>query len=329
MPVANRPILFHAISSVRDAGIDDIGIIVGDTQDEIRAAVGDGSNFGVKITYVHQDEPLGLAHAVLTAEEYIDSSPFVMYLGDNLIRDGIASLADEFRAQRPNCQIMLARVSNPSQFGVAELDSQENVVRLVEKPAEPRSDYALVGVYMFDATIFDAARAIRPSARGELEITDAIQHLIDTQKDVRSHIIRGWWKDTGKLGDMLEANRILLSDLEPQHHGTLDADCRVEGSVAIGKGTVVERSTLRGPLVIGEECVVRDAYIGPFTSIDDGVTVERAELEHSIVLRNSVITDIPIRIESSLIGRDVTIRRAAERPRAQRFMVGDSSLIEV
>ncbi|MGD8397209.1 MAG: glucose-1-phosphate thymidylyltransferase [Candidatus Eiseniibacteriota bacterium] len=329
VPVANRPILFHAIEAVRDAGIDDIGIIVGDTRREIEEAVGNGERFGVRVTYIHQAEPLGLAHAVLTAEPFLGDDSFVMYLGDNLIRDGISELAEEFRAQSPNCQILLARVPDPTRFGVAELDGEQRVVRLVEKPKEPKSDYALVGVYMFDRNIFDAARAISPSWRGELEITDAIQVLIDGDYDVRSTVISGWWKDTGKLDDMLEANRILLADLEPGVDGRLDATTRVEGDVRVGAGTVIAGSILRGPLIIGSDCRITDSYIGPFTSIGDEVTIEGSEIEHSIIMRGSEIVDIDTRIESSLIGRDVKIRRASGRPIAKRFMVGDSSFIEV
>ena len=327
--MANRPILFRAIDHVRAAGIDDIGIVVGETQAEIRAAVGDGSAFAVRVTYLPQAAPLGLAHAVLVAEEFIRGEPFVMYLGDNCIRDGIASLVDEFRRERPNCQILLARVPTPSQFGVAELDSKQRVIGLEEKPKRPKSDYALVGVYMFDRTIFEAARAIRPSGRGELEITDAIQYLIQHGHDVRSHIITGWWKDTGKLEDMLEANRMMLADLVRKVEGEVDAETRIEGPVVIGPGTRVRRSVLRGPLVIGERCTIEDAFIGPFTSVNDEVTIRGSEIEHSIVLQRSTILDLDVRVESSLIGRDVRITRSRGRPRASRFMVGDSSEIEV
>ena len=329
VPVANRPILFHAIDAVHAAGITDIGIVVGDTQEEIRGAVGDGSAFGVRVTYLPQEAPLGLAHAVLVAEDFIRDEPFVMYLGDNLIRDGICALADEFRRERPNCQILLARVPNPSQFGVAELDGDQRVIRLEEKPKQPKSDYALVGVYMFDRTIFQAARDIKPSGRGELEITDAIQTLIDRRRDVRSHIITGWWKDTGKLEDILEANRMLLADVVRKIDGEVDTASRVEGQVVVGPGTKVVRSVLRGPLVIGEDCMIVDAFVGPFTSISDGVTVRGSEIEHSIILKSSSILDLESRIESSLIGKDVRITRASGRPRASRFMVGDSSEIEV
>ncbi len=329
VPVANRPILFHAIGAVRDAGINDIGIVVGDTQAEIRAAVGDGSAFGVRVTYIPQDAPRGLAHAVLIAEDFIGGEPFVMYLGDNCIRDGIVSLVDEFRRESPNCQILLAKVPNPSQFGVAELDGQNRVIGLEEKPKEPKSSYALVGVYMFDRQIFAAARAIKPSWRGELEITDAIQHLIDRKLDVRSHIITGWWKDTGKLEDLLEANRMMLSDIVRDIQGEVDAGSRIEGQVVVGAGTKVVNSILRGPLIIGARCTIIDSYVGPFTAVSDDVTIRGSEIEHSIILQRSQMLDLDARVESSLIGKDVRITRSRGRPRASRFMIGDSSEVEV
>ncbi len=327
--MANQPILFHAIQAVHAAGITEVGIVVGDTQAEIRAAVGDGGGFGVRVTYLPQDAPRGLAHAVLIAEDFIQDDPFVMYLGDNCIRDGIVPLVEEFRRERPNCQILLAKVPNPSQFGVAELDAQNRVIGLEEKPRQPKSNYALVGVYMFDRTIFTAARAIKPSGRGELEITDAIQHLIDQKFDVRSHIITGWWKDTGKLEDMLEANRMMLSDIVREIRGEVDDESRIEGQVVIGAGTTVQRSVLRGPLIIGERCRIIDSYVGPFTALSDEVTLQGSEIEHSIVLQRSQIIDLETRVESSLIGKDVRITRGRGRPRASRFMIGDSSEVEV
>ncbi len=327
--MANQPILFHAIKAVRDAGISDIGIVVGDTAAEIRAAVGDGSAFGVRVTYIPQDAPRGLAHAVLISEAFIGDDPFVMYLGDNCIRDGIVSLVDAFRRERPNCQILLAKVPNPSQFGVAELDGQNHVIGLEEKPKHPKSDYALVGVYMFDRHVFAAVRSIKPSWRGELEITDAIQKLIDDRLDVRSHVISGWWKDTGKLADLLEANRIMLTDIVRDIRGDVDAESRIEGHVVIGSGTQVVRSILRGPLIVGDRCMITDSYIGPFTAISDEVAIRGSEIEHSIVLQRSQILELDARVESSLIGKDVRITRAQGRPRASRFMIGDSCEIEV
>jgi glucose-1-phosphate thymidylyltransferase len=328
VPVANKPILFYGIEAIRDAGIRDVGIVVGDTRNEIRTAVGDGSTFGLKVTYIEQEAPLGLAHAVKVSKSYLGDEPFVMFLGDNLIKQGITPLVEEFYRERPNCMILLAEVDNPSDFGVAELKGGR-VTRLEEKPKVPASKYALVGVYMFDSNVFEAVDRIKPSWRNELEITDAIQYLIDKRLDVRSHIITGWWKDTGKLEDLLEANRIILLDLLPHIEGNVSADSRLEGNVVIGKGTKVERSVLRGPLIIGKDCKVEHSYIGPFTSIHDNAEVVDSEIEHSIVLSGSKILGIQPRIESSLIGRDTVIKRTSCKPRCFRFMVGDSSAIEV
>jgi glucose-1-phosphate thymidylyltransferase len=328
VPVANKPILFFAIEAIRDAGITDIGVIVGDTEAEIRAAVGDGKALGVRATYIRQDEPLGLAHAVKIAEPFLGEDSFVMFLGDNFIKDGITSLVREFEREKPSSQILLARVPNPSSFGVAEI-VDGRVVALEEKPAKPKSDYALVGVYMFDRSIFEAVNAIRPSARGELEITDAIQYLIRQGKDVRSHIIKGWWKDTGKLEDVLEANRVALSGLDRDVRGTVDERTRVIGDVVVEEGAVIRNSELRGPLIIGANTVVADSYVGPFTSISRDCRIEGAEIEFSIVLEESRIGSLGRRIEGSLIGRNVTIARGVVLPRAYRFMVGDSSEIQV
>jgi glucose-1-phosphate thymidylyltransferase len=328
VPVANKPILFYGIEAMREAGITEVGIVVGDTHQEIRDAAGDGSRFGVKITYIRQDAPLGLAHAVLVSEDFLKDQPFVMYLGDNLVRDGIRPLVEEFRRDQPNCQILLAHVKNPQEFGVAELDG-ERVARLEEKPARPRSDLALVGVYMFDSHVFEAVRAIKPSRRGELEITDAIQYLIDKKFDVRSHVVAGWWKDTGKLEDMLEANRMMLENVTARNDGVLDESSRLEGRVIIGKGSRVERSTLRGPLIVGEKCVIRDAYVGPFTSISNECVIDSSEIEHSIVLERSRIERLEKRVEGSLVGKDVVIRTTDARPRSYRFMIGDSCSVDV
>src|SRR5512145_406583 len=274
VPVANKPILFYAVEAIRDAGITEIGVIVGDTADEVRAALGDGSHWGTTITYIPQEAPLGLAHAVKISEEFMAGESFVMYLGDNLIKDGIVPFVREFETERPEAQILLAQVARPWEFGVAEL-AGDRVVRLEEKPKQPRSDLALVGVYLFTRSIFDAVRAIKPSARGELEITDAIQHLITTGRNVRSHVIHGWWKDTGRVEDLLEANRIVLADLTKRIDGEVDDATLVEGPVAVGPGTKVVRSRLRGPLVIGAGAHITDAYVGPFSAIADGVHIER------------------------------------------------------
>ena len=324
VPVANKPILFYAIECIRDAGITDIGIVVGDTREEIKAACGDGSKFGVKLTYIHQADPLGLAHAVKTSQGFLQDSPFVMYLGDNLVKDGITPLVNEFKKEKPNAQILLAHVKNPQDFGVAELEG-DHVVHLVEKPKEPKTDLALVGVYMFDSSIWEAVDNIKPSGRGEYEITDAIQYLIDHKKNVRSHIITGWWKDTGKLEDMLEANRLVVECIERKILGEVDSESRILGRVEIGKGTIVKRSEIRGPAVIGENCLIEDAYIGPFSSLHNGVKIIGSEVEHSIILENSSILNIGSRLEDSLIGKNVLVRREERRPRAYRLMLGDSS----
>jgi len=329
VPVANKPILFFGLEAMRAAGITDVGIVVGDTHREIRDAVGDGSRFGVRVTYIQQEQPLGLAHAVLVSQDWLRDSPFVMYLGDNLILDGITDLVHAFQRGDAAAQILLAHVPNPQSFGVAELDAGGRVVRLEEKPAAPKSDLALVGVYMFNPVVFEAVHAIRPSARGELEITDAIQYLIDHGKRVDSLVIRGWWKDTGKLEDMLEANRMVLSGSLRRIEGSVDAATSIEGQVVVEAGARIEGSVLRGPLVIGSGTVVRSSYIGPFTSIGPQCRIEDSEIEHSIVLEASHISGVGARIESSLLGRNVRITRTDVRPKALKFMVGDNSEIQL
>jgi len=329
VPVANKPVLFYAIDAIVAAGIRDIGIIVGETGSEIRAAVGDGSRFGARVTYIEQDAPRGLAHAVLIAEPYLGNEQFVMYLGDNLIAGGITGLVDEFRRLGCNSEILLAEVPNPQQFGVAELAAGGKVQRLVEKPREPRSNLALVGVYMFDSTIFESVRRIKPSARGELEITDAIQDLIDRGLEVHPHLVSGWWKDTGKLEDMLEANRIVLESIEPLRASEVGAGSRIEGRVSLGAGVELVDSLVRGPVVIGDGTRLESAFVGPYTSIGERCTLVCCELENSIVLADSTIRDIPLRIDGSLIGRNVRIVKTDQKPKAYRFMVGDNSEVGI
>jgi glucose-1-phosphate thymidylyltransferase len=335
VPVANKPVLFYGIEAMAQAGIEEVGIIIApDTGPEIEAAAGDGSRFGVKLSYIVQDEPLGLAHAVLTAERFLDGHPFVMYLGDNLLQGGIADLVAAFREHSPDALILLTPVPDPENYGVAELAAPTapgdtgRVLRLVEKPTQPATDLALVGVYMFTPHIHEAARAIQPSARGELEITDAIQHLVDTGLRVEPHIVRGWWKDTGRLEDMLEANRLILDNLVGSLQGEL-IDSQVAGRVEIAAGARLQRTTVRGPAIIGAGAQLSDCYIGPYTAIGEGCTVSGAEVEHSILLAGSSVCDLDGRIESSLLGRNVTVRRGDRQPRAYRFMVGDNSDISV
>jgi glucose-1-phosphate thymidylyltransferase len=328
VPVANKPVLFYGIEALRDAGIVDIGIIVGDTKDEIREACGDGGRWGVRITYIEQDRPLGLAHAVLVAREFLGRDTFVMYLGDNILKSGITSLVETFKANRPNSLILLTPVPDPKMFGVAEL-KDGRVARLVEKPKEPKSNLALVGVYMFDERIFEAAEAIKPSGRGELEITDAIQYLVDQGYEVQPHLVSGWWKDTGKIEDILEANRFILEDMAGRNDGLVDADSRINGNVVIEAGAVIRNSIIRGPAIIGRDTEITDSYVGPFTSIQPRCRIVRTEIEHSIVLEGSEIMDVGARIDESLIGRDVKIYKCPAKPSAFRFMVGDKSEIGI
>jgi glucose-1-phosphate thymidylyltransferase len=328
VPVANKPVLFYGLEAMADAGIEEIGIIIApETGDAIREAAGDGSQFGIAITYIEQDEPKGLAHAVLTAESFLGSSPFVMYLGDNLLKNGIADLVESFRRSEPDALILLTPVPDPEMYGVAELDGQF-VKRLVEKPKDPPSDLALVGVYMFKPAILDAARRIDPSWRDELEITDAIQKLIDEGMRVEPHVVRGWWKDTGRLEDILEANRLILEDLERRVEGEL-VDSQVEGRVAIEPGARLERTVVRGPAIIGAGARITDAYVGPYCAIAENVTIERAEVEHSIIMADSSICDLAGRMEASLVGSHVTIRRNRALPKAYRFMIGENSEIDI
>jgi glucose-1-phosphate thymidylyltransferase len=324
VPVANKPVLFYGIEALVDAGVTEIGIIIApQTGGEIQEAVGDGSALGASVTYIPQAEPLGLAHAVLTAEEFIGDSPFVMYLGDNLLRDGITELVAAFREHEPEALIMLTRVPEPEHYGVAELDG-DRVVRLVEKPKDPPSDLALVGVYMFKPSVFAAAKAIEPSPRGELEITDTIQHLVESGARVEHHIVKGWWKDTGQLADMLAANRLVLEDIVPVTDGEL-VDSNVEGRVVIAEGAVVKGTTIRGPAVIGAGATITDSYIGPYTAIGEECVVEGSEVEHSILLRGAKVRGLVTRMEASLLGRDVSVSGSDGPPKTIRMMVGDSS----
>jgi glucose-1-phosphate thymidylyltransferase len=329
VPVANKPVLFYGIEALVAAGITEVGIIIApETGEEIREAAGDGAAFGADITYILQDRPAGLAHAVLTAEEFIGGSPFIMYLGDNLLADGLEGLVSTFRRDEPDALILLTPVDEPEHYGVAELDG-ERIVRLIEKPKDPPSNLALVGVYLFGQPIFDAARALEPSWRGELEITEAIQSLIDDSHTVQSEVVRGWWKDTGQLADMLDANRLVLEEVGERIEGEVDAESRVEGRVVVEKGAKVLRSVIRGPAVVGAGAEIEDAYIGPYTSIGEGVRVQRSEIEHSILLAGSVVEDLGTRMEASLLGRNVKLRRSAGMPKTLRFLVGDNSEIEI
>ena len=328
VPVANKPILFYGLEAIAAAGITEVGMIVGDTADEIRAAVGDGERWGLEVTYLPQDAPRGLAHCVLIARDFLGDDDFVMYLGDNLLGEGVTEFVRRFREEEAAARILLVRVPDPQHFGVAELDADGSVVRLIEKPKEPPSDLALVGVYLFDKTIHEAVRAIRPSWRDELEITDAIQWLLDQGHAVRSQIVTGYWKDTGQVGALLEGNRIVLESIEPVTDGKVDDESRLIGRVVIQAGAEVVRSTIRGPAIIGEGTRIEDSFIGPFTSIYNRCEIVRSSIEHSIVLEQSRIVDIA-RIEDSLIGKQVEVSCSRSMPAAHRLVLGDHSRVDL
>ncbi len=336
VPVANKPILFYGLEQMAEAGIIEVGIVVGDTAEDIRTAVGDGSTWGLKVTYIPQDAPLGLAHCVLIARDFLGDDDFVMYLGDNLLRQGVKGFVERFEDEGRNgaglkpavAQILLARVPDPQRFGVAEIGPSGEVLRLVEKPVDPPSDLALVGVYLFDPTIHEAVRAIEPSGRGELEITDAIQWLIDNGHRVNHEVLEGWWIDTGKKDPLLRCNRLVLETLEPRIHGSVDGKSAVEGRVVIEEGAEVVNSRILGPAIIGERTKIVNSYVGPFSSVAADCVIRDAELEHSVVLQRSSIVDVP-RLTDSLIGRDVEVSRSDRRPRALRLMLGDHSVVEL
>jgi glucose-1-phosphate thymidylyltransferase len=328
VPVANKPILFYGIEALVEAGVTDIGIVVGETASEVMEKVGDGNRWGAKITYIRQDEPLGLAHAVKVAQGFLRDDPFVMYLGDNILRDGVKDLVEDFQQNRPDAQILLVQVPDPTQFGVAQLEG-EKVVRLVEKPKVPPSDLALAGVYLFTAAIHEAVDNIVPSFRNELEITDAIQYLIDHGKNVRSSRVTGWWKDTGKLEDLLEANRLILDTFETRISGEVDAESIVEFKVVVEEGATIRKSIIRGPAIIGKGALIEGSYVGPFTAIHDGVQIVHSEIEHSIVLAGASIRNLRRRVADSLIGNDTAIARTERKPHTLRFMVGDNCKIDL
>ncbi len=326
LPVANKPILFYAIEAIRDAGIRDIGIIVGNTGDEIRSVVGDGSTWGVEITYLHQSEPKGLAHAVQVAEQFIGNDSFLMFLGDNIIKNGVKSFVEEFQTRNCNTLVLLSEVTEPERFGVAKFDG-DRLIELVEKPKIPPSNLAVVGVYMFDPLIFNAIRYIRPSWRNELEITDAIQWLIDSGAEVEASTITDWWKDTGKPEDVLEANRILLETIERSIRGNVDESSAVDGRVIIEEGATMINSIVRGPALIGHHSNIVNSYVGPFTSINSNVHLLNSEIENSIVMENTAILNVSTRIDNSMIGKNVSIRATDLKPKSLNFVLGDQSNI--
>lgn len=331
VPVANKPILWYGIEDLVSAGIVDIGIIISpETGAEVQAKTGNGERFGANISYILQEQPAGLAHAVKVAQPFLGDSPFVMYLGDNLVQTDLTVFLDEFKVKQLDALILLCPVNNPSAFGVAKVDENGRVLQLVEKPKVPPSNLALVGIYLFNTSVHEAIAKIEPSARGELEITDAIQQLINQNKKVEAQQIQGWWLDTGKKDDLLEANRVILDTcLVAANHGDVDEQSQVIGRVEIGKNTKVVNSTIRGPVVIGNNCHIENCFVGPYSSIADDATLINADLEHSVLLQGARVTGIHQRIVDSLIGQRAQIKAAQHRPKALRFMIGDDSQVEL
>ncbi|MFF4412801.1 glucose-1-phosphate thymidylyltransferase [Streptosporangium sp. NPDC001559] len=328
VPVANKPVLFHGLESLRAAGITDIGLIVNASGTAIRTAVGDGSAFGVEVTYIPQDEPRGLAHCVMIARDFLADDDFVMYLGDNVFAEGIAGPVAQFQTERPAAQLVLVKIADPSEYGVAELDSSGRIVGLQEKPARPRSDLAVTGAYLFSPQIHDAVRRIRPSRRNELEITDAVQWLVEQGRDVRAHICTGYWKDSGNVTDLLDCNRALLEKLTPGVRGTVDPLTQIGASVVIEAGATVTASRIDGPAIIGSGTAVKNSYIGPYTAIGSGCLVEDAGVEDSIMLDRSSIRGVRS-VKGSLIGREADVRQGRQEVRVHHLVVGDDSLVEV
>ncbi len=326
IPIAGEPILFHGLRSIADAGITEVGIVVGQTGDEIRAAVGDGSRWGLEVTFIEQPEPLGLAHAVITAEGFVRGRPFLVYLGDNLLLEGVTRFVEEFERARPDAQIFLARVPEPERFGVAVLEG-DRVVRLVEKPRQHLSDLALVGVYLFDDQILEACESLSPSWRGEYEITEAIQWLIDHGRNVRAQMVSGWWKDTGKPEDLLEANRMMLSLVQARIDGEVDDATEVRGAVVVNEGAKVSGSRLRGPVVIGAGCIVEGSTIGPNVSLEPDCQVSGSEIADSIVMQGCRVADVR-GLTGSILGRGADVRHSGTGG-VHRLVVGDHSRIEV
>ena len=330
VPLANKPVLFYAIEDLVEAGITAIGIVISlETGDQVKATVGDGAKFGAQITYIVQDAPRGIAHGIKIAQDFLGEDKFVLFLGDNFIRDGIVPQVTAFRDSAMNAQIILYAMDDPSSMGVAVLDADGRVTRLVEKPKQFISPYAVIGIYMFDRHVFEAVNSIKPSARGELEITETIQYLIDHDLNVRAHQLKGWWIDTGKMSDILEANRLILDILESKNAGQVDSTSRIEGRVMLEKDAVVINSTIRGPVIIGERTRIENAFVGPYTSIHNDCIIQNCEIEHSVVLENTRILDTTARIADSLIGRNVEIGRAGGQTKTLKIMLGDYSKVGI
>ena len=328
IPIANKPILHYALENMAEAGIREVGIIVPQGEDEVPLAIGDGKRWGLRIAYIEQEAPLGLAHCVRIGESFIGKAPFLFYLGDNMVLGGLRGFIEKFEKEHCNCLLTIATVKDPERFGVLELRGGR-IVNIEEKPARPKSRYAVAGIYLYDSTIFEAVKAIKPSRRGELEISDAHQYLLEHGRTVTYSEITGWWKDTGKPEDLLEANRLVLDNMESDIRGQVDAHSTVAGTLILGASAEIRNSVIRGPVIIGEGTIIENSYIGPFTSIYHNCRVRNSEIEFSIVLESCRILDVGLRIEGSLLGCEVVVQRCRAKPHTHRFYIGDQSIVEV
>ena len=328
LPVANKPIIFYGIEALVKAGIKELGIVVGETANEVKEIVGNGDKWGIKITYIPQEAPLGLAHAIKISKQFLHEEPFIMYLGDNILKDGIEDFIVQFKEKKPNALILLTEVPNPQEFGVAVVDENGGVKKLIEKPKVAPSNLALVGIYLFDAKVFTAIKNIKPSERNELEITDAIQWLLDNKYRVESHMVKGWWKDTGKPDDIIEANLLVLEDIEAVNEGTQQAS-EIKGRVRAGKGSVIEKSVVRGPAIIGDNARIMNSYIGPFSAIGDNAVIENSEIENSVIMEGAMIRNVEKRIDRSIVGKNVVINVTTKSPRTHKFILGDQSYVQI
>lgn len=331
IPVANKPISEYVLKDLVEAGIDDIAIVLGNIYPEkVKEYFGDGSKFNATISYIHQGEPKGISHAVKLCEDFIGNERFVLYLGDNLIKGGIVNFTEKFKKNKElDAMILLTQVKEPNRFGVAKFDTTGRLIELVEKPKNPPSNFALAGIYFFSPKILEMISTLKPSWRGELEITDAIQMLLDNNLNVTYDIIQGWWKDTGKAEDIIEANRLVLDEIKTQILGKVEDESSIQGRVIIGKDSIIKKGAIiRGPAAIGENTVIEPpVYIGSYTSIGNNCTIKSCEIENSIVMNDCVI-DVKERIVDSLIGpNSKIISNGNNMPKGKRFILGESSFI--
>ncbi|MBD3266842.1 glucose-1-phosphate thymidylyltransferase [bacterium] len=328
IPIANRPLVLYAIDKLKSVGVREIGIVVSDNTRDMQGVLGDGTEFGVHISYIQQDNPLGIAHTIKVSQEFLGDEPFIMYLGDNLLREGLEKAVENFQTKKPNSILFVCPTEKPHLYGIAVIE-ENRVVRLMEKPVEPPSNLAVIGIYIFDSTIHQVIDTLKPSGRGEYEITDAIQGLIEQGGLVDYYSLNDWWIDAGNPDDMVEANRLVLQDLKPCCEGMTDANSDIRGNVAIGQGTIIENSSIRGPVLIGDNCFIKDAFIGSFTSIGANSKMDNCEIEYSVVMENCEIRDVGERIDNSIIGRNVKVKRTDRRPRSYKLVLSDESAAEL